>query len=265
MTAATHEVTAQLPRLPSVAPTGPLPAVTTPVVTSAAASGADTGGRARDHDGPVDPSLARLARGVQDCARALSCLADRLDSLERRLDAGAARAGPHDGPAATNGQQPRPRPNPADAESLEVMARALEGLSADRLQGLDQRLRRLETLPASVGRLQKDTAWLAELATTRRLEAAATTRADGPAELAPVYHELDSVAELVSTHHAAATQSLDRVRTLERAVLEMRRHMERNLAEHTRAATSEQALAGARIDTVEARLTMVEPVVPPAV
>lgn len=202
-----------------------------------------------------ETSLARLARGVQDCARGLTSLADRLDGVERRVDALAIR------PVAS---APAPVPSSArvaslpDPAGLEARLRALEGLSADRLQAFDQRLRQLETLPASVGRLQKDTARLSDLATTRRVDEAAATREVAAAELAPMYQELDSVAELVSSHHAAASQSLERVRTLERAVLEMRRHLERNLAEHARAATAEQETAHTRLQRLEARLAAME-------
>lgn len=78
------------------------------------------------------------------------------------------------------------------------------------------------------------------------------------AELAPIYQELDSVAELVSSHHAAASQSLERVRVLERAVLEMRRHLERNLADHTRRATAEQETAATSLQGIEARLAAID-------
>jgi hypothetical protein len=172
---------------------------------------------------------------VQDCARALGCLADRLDRLERRIEAA-----------------PVAPPVPEQAE------RTVPAVTAQHLDGFDQRLRRLETLPASVGRLQKDTAWLVDLATTRRIEAAATSRAAAADELAPVYKELDSVAEAVSSHHAAATQSLERVRTLDRAVLEMRRHVERSLAENTRANASGQSSVDIRIEALEARLAEIE-------
>ncbi len=198
----------------------------------------------------ADQSLARLARGVQDCARALASLADRLDGLELRLgdraDAPVARPVP---PEPTRGRTGSP-----EHEALDVRVRALEGMAGDRLQALDQRLRRLETLPLAVGRLQQDTALLANLARTRVPDEGGRREPD----LAPVYQELDSVAEVVSSHAAAATQSLERVRTLERAVLEMRRHLERNLAEHTRTATSEQIAARGRVDSLEARLAAAE-------
>ena len=120
--------------------------------------------------------------------------------------------------------------------------RALEGMAADRLQGLDQRLRRLETLPAAVGRLQQDSPGWPTSATAGGPTAPAVP-AGVAADLAPVYEELDSVAELVSSHHGAANQSLERVRTLERAVLEMRRHLERNQAEQARRPPSELTTA----------------------
>jgi uncharacterized coiled-coil protein SlyX len=186
--------------------------------------------------------LARLARGVQDCARALASLADRIDGLEQRLDVVAT-------PSLTHA------PSDADADDLAAMVRALEEMSGDRVQALDHRLRRLESVPATVSRLQKDFAWLADLATTRTAQAAST--ANG-ADVAHIYKELDSVNEMVAAHHAAASQSLERVRTLERAVLEMRRHLERNLTEHSRAAGSEQAAAGDRVTRLEARLAALE-------
>ncbi len=207
-------------------------------------------------DQPVDPgpdqSLARLARGVQDCARALASLADRLDSLERRVDevaiAAAARSG--------SGEPTRPRLGTPAIEALDARVGALEGLAADRLQSVDQRLRRLETLPPAVSRLQHDAALLTNKARVGAADDLAA-RGGGP-DLAPLYVELDAVAELVSSHHAAGTQSLERVRTLERAVLEMRRHLERTLVEHTRMAASDQAAACARIDAIEDRLTATE-------
>ena len=204
-------------------------------------------------DGPTDPvadpSLARLARGVQDCARALASLADRIDGLERRLDG-------VDHPAGTNGAAGH-RPTGA-AEAVDVRLRALESMADDRLQGLDQRLRPLEALPAAVGRIQADLVLLADLGRVGR--------PDGPADgtdLAAVYEELDSVAELVSAHQSAANQSLERVRTLERAVLEMRRHLERNQAEQTRVAGSDLAAANERIERLEARLAAAESTVRP--
>ncbi len=198
-------------------------------------------------DLPADPSLARLARGVQDCARALASLADRIDGLERRLD-GA------DHPAGTNGAA-APRP-PGTTEAIEVRLRALEGMAADRLQGLDQRLRPLEALPVAVSRLQQDLVLLADLGRVGRPDG--TGGPGGGTPLAAVYEELDSVAELVSAHHGAANQSLERVRTLERAVLEMRRHLERNQAEQARVATSELTTAKGRLDSLEARLAAAE-------
>ncbi len=187
-----------------------------------------------------DPSLARLARGVQDCARALASLADRIDVLERRLGSVASDPAPR-GPAAG-------LTSPA-IENLGNRLGALEGLSSDRFQLLEQRLRRLEALPDAIVRLQQDTAVLADRARSRR-----PGGEGGPVDLEPVYQELDSVVEVVSAHHVAASQSLDRVRTLERAVLEMRRHLERNLAEHDRAALSEQTATRMRIDAIESRL-----------
>jgi len=187
----------------------------------------------------ADPSLARLARGVQDCARALASLADRIDGLERRLD--AATAGPGAVPSATG----------PHGETVDVRLRALEGMSADHLQGLDQRLRRLEALPTAVSRIQEDLVLLADVGRPRG------PAGSGP-DLAPVYEELDSVAELVTAHHGAATQSLERVRTLERAVLDMRRNLERNQAEHARVATSELTTARDRLDGLEARLAAAE-------
>ncbi len=194
-------------------------------------------------DAPTDLGLARLARGVQDCARALECLADRLDGLERRLD------------AATTPPAPRPMVGVASslasatppAEPLATRLLALEGMATDRLQAFDQRLRRLEILPVAVGRLQQDTVRLSELARAKRLD-------EGAGDLTSVYAELDSVAEVVAAHHDAANQSLERVRTLERAVLEMGRHLDRNLAEHTRLATTDQAATRGRIDDLERRL-----------
>gem|GEM_PF-4472271 len=200
-----------------------------------------------------DQALARLARGVQDCARALASLADRIDGLERRLDAVTTSPPPPPPPPAlpiVPATSVRLRPPTYDVDSLETRFRALEGLSADRLQGLDQRLRRLETLPQAVLRLQHDAAALADAGRTHR-----TTADAGRVDLDPIYQELDSVSALVSSQEVAAAQSLERVRTLERAVLEMRRHLERNLAEHNRVATSEHAAARARLDAVEARLT----------
>jgi hypothetical protein len=137
------------------------------------------------------------------------------------------------------------------ADTLDVRFRTLEGMATDRLQALDLRLRRLEILPVAVGRLQQDTARLTELARAKRLD-------DGTGDLTPVYEELDSVAELVAAHHGAANQSLERVRTLERAVLEMGRHLDRNLAEHTRRTTSDQTATRGRIDGIEGRLTAAE-------
>jgi hypothetical protein len=185
----------------------------------------------------------------------VSCLADRLDVLERRFVT-APVVGPAPSPGARDGDasRSRPRVEPSPRDDLEARVRALEGMADDRLQGLDQRLRKLETLPVTVGRLQKDTAWLTDLATTRRVEEALATRMATAAELTPVYQELDRVAEIVATHHAAASQSLERVRTLERAVLEMRRYVERNLADHTRSATSEQVAVHDRIEALEASL-----------
>ena len=93
--------------------------------------------------------------------------------------------------------------------NIDVRLRALEGMSADHLHGLDQRLSRLEALPTAVSRIQEDLVLLADVG-----------RAHGPAgsgagpDLAVVYEELDTVAELVSAHHGAANQSLERVRTL---------------------------------------------------
>ncbi|MEA2901288.1 MAG: hypothetical protein QOH36_1175 [Actinomycetota bacterium] len=194
----------------------------------------------------ADPSLARLARGVQDCARALASLADRIDGLERRLDGVDHPAGRHGAAAA------------GPSEAIEVRLRALEGLADDRLQGLDQRLRPLEILPAAVSRLQQDLVLLADLGRVGRPDGG------GGSDLDAVYEELDSVAELVSAHHGAAAQSLERVRTLERAVLEMRRHLERNQAEHARVATAELTTAKDRLDRLEARVHAAELSSPPA-
>ncbi len=188
----------------------------------------------------ADQALARLARGVQDCARALESLADRLDDLEARLDdvAPVPPIEPGDG-----GRRGVARPA---AHSLESRIGALEGLSADRYQSLDLRIRRLEAIPAALERLQSDTALLVDVSRSRR--------SDPHADLEPVYQELDSVSELVSAHHAVASQSMERVRVLERAVLEMRRHVERGLADQERVARSEQFTARARLDAMEARL-----------
>ncbi|HEX7276825.1 MAG TPA: hypothetical protein VF244_05570 [Acidimicrobiales bacterium] len=193
-----------------------------------------------DADAPADNALAKLARGVQDCARALASLADRLDALERRLDAS--------GPAG-----PIPRDlMPRAAESLGSRIGALEGVSADRYQLLEQRLRRLEALPDAVVRLQRDSAHLADAVRSR-----GSTTPGGPVDLDPVYLKLGSVVEMVSAHHTTASQSLDRVRALERAVLEMRRQLERNLSEQNRATLSEQAATRARMDSIEARIRTV--------
>ena len=257
------EIAARLGRLPALPHSASEAAVAkvTDTHTGVAPPATDEASTAtREAEATDELSLGRLARGVQDCARALSGLSDRLDRLERRFESAAT-------PAALRGAAPS-RNNPGDPsawrrltapdrDDLETRLRALEGMAADRLQGIDQRVRRLETLPASVGRLQKDTAWLTDLATSRRIEAAATKAAPAT-DLAPVYQELDSVADLVSSHHAAATQSLERVRTLERAVLEMRRHLERNLSEHSRVATSEQATVGGRVERLESRLSALE-------
>ena len=198
-------------------------------------------------DAPADLALVRLARGVQDCARALECLADRLDGLERRLD------------AATSPTVPRPpvgippslvSATPA-AEPLDSRLLALEGMATDRLQAFDQRLRRLEILPVAVGRLQQDTARLSELGRAPRPD-------EGVGDLTSVYAELDSVAEVVTAHHDAAQQSLERVRTLERAVLDMGRHLDRNLAEQTRLAATDQVATRDRIDDLADRLTAAE-------
>lgn len=189
----------------------------------------------------TDPSLARLARGVQDCARAVACLADRLDGLERRVEVLAR-------PLVAPTSNPGPGPEARAASrglGLEPRLRDLEGEAEGRLQGLDQRLRRLETLPASVARLQKDTAWLTDLATTRRLEAAAASAAKAP-----------------GPDHGASP-SLERVRTLERAVLEMRRHLEWSLTEHTRVTASDQLAIASRLERLEARLETAAPAAPP--
>ena len=197
----------------------------------------------------ADPSLARLARGIQDCARALASLADRIDGLERRLDG-------VDHPVSTNGATAHDAT--AAAETIEVRLRALEGMADDRVRGLDQRLHRLESLPGAVTRLQQHLVLLAEVGAARRPDDG------GGADLAAVYEQLDAVAELVSAHHGAANQSLERVRTLERAVLEMSRIAERNRAEHARVATAELAGAISRIDRLEARVHAAESSLPPA-
>ena len=237
------EVAARLGRLPSrpSPASGPVEAAAEPRP-------------AHDADSVDGVSLARLARGIQDCARAVSCLADRLDRLERRLDSATTHS-----PAGEDAvRQPAFTRPAADRDGFDLRLRALEGMAADRLQGIDQRLRRLENLPPAVGRVQKDVAWLTELATTRRIDEAASPKPAAAPDLAPVYQELDSVADLVSSHHAAATQSLERVRTLERAVLEMRRHLERNLAEQSVVVSTGQATADGRIQRLEARLSAVE-------
>jgi hypothetical protein len=209
-----------LPTVSDRARSAPAPAVLPWPVTTPADPGPSAAGSSAaelTESAPSDHALARLARGVQDCARALACLADRLDGLEHRLDA-VATATTHPvggGPSSSSSSSP-------ETEPLDVRVRTLEGMAADRLQAVDQRLRRLEILPVAVGRLQQDTARLSELARAKLLD-------NGAGDLTSVYQELDSVAELVAAHHGAATQSLERVRTLERAVLEMGRHLDRRL------------------------------------
>ena len=237
---ATTPVVPELPSVPVLRPSSVAAPSPSPRMTHAAILGWPVAPPdIAQAEAMADPSLARLARGVKDCARALAGLADRIDLLERRLD--AATTGPGAAPSAAG----------PHGESVDVRLRALEGMSADHLQGLDQRLRRLEALPTAVSRIQEDLVLLADVGRPRG-------PAGAGADLAPVYEELDSVAELVTAHHGAATQSLERVRTLERAVLDMRRHLERNQAEHARAATSELSTAKDRLDSLEARLTAAE-------
>ena len=104
------------------------------------------------------------------------------------------------------------------------MVRSLEGMSADRLQKLDQRLCKLESRAVPAGPINVEPVRAVERFATHRTP---STAGGGSAELAPIYHELDALAELVSSHHAAATHGIERVRSLERAVLELRRHLER--------------------------------------
>lgn len=205
---------------------------------------AGAGAAATAPEAPADQSLARLARGLQDCARALESLADRIDGLEARLDDAIAPPPAPGAAAAPDGD--RSRPNGPRSESVETRLGALEGMSTDRFQALDQRLRRLEALPEVVERLRQDTVLLADVSRSRP--------SASEADLAPIYQELDSVADLVSTHHAAASQSLERVRTLERAALELRRHLERSLADLARVLQSDQGSLRSRLDAVEARL-----------
>src|SRR5205085_10870383 len=160
-----------LPAMPPLPSLRPLPAAAAPPSRPAPAGalfqwpvsptpivGADD---AESSHPVADPSLARLARGVQDCARALAGLADRLDGLERRLDAVAPGLPPAHplGVAAV----PNHRAPGYESDPLALRVRALEALSADRLHVLDQRLGRLETLPAAVGRIEQDLILLAEV------------------------------------------------------------------------------------------------------
>ncbi len=101
-----------------------------------------------------DPSLARLARGIQDCARALACLADRLGGLDRRLDAFGTPAPDPDPPLAHTA--------PSGHADLQVTAPGLEGIAAGSPHAADHIRPKLETLPTTVGRLRTDTDGLAD-------------------------------------------------------------------------------------------------------
>ena len=134
-------------------------------------------------EAPLDPSLARLARGVQDCARALASITERLDSFERRLD----RAGPPIPAPQPSAPQPAAPHVPVEthwraSESLHAMVRSLEGMSADRLQKLDQRLCKLESRAVPAGPINVEPVRAVERFATHRTP---STAGGGSAELAP--------------------------------------------------------------------------------
>ena len=80
-------------------------------------------GRPRHAADPADatPSSPGWPVGVQDCARALACLADRLDGLERRLDAVRPRPAPTPAPTA---------PTACSQTARRPVARGLEAMAA---------------------------------------------------------------------------------------------------------------------------------------
>lgn len=179
---------------------------------------------------------------MQDCARALECLADRLDALEARL-----------APPVTPDAPPEPCASLFDSvtsevDGLRVAVTAVEGMASDRLLAFEERLRRLEQLPDQVAEMRR------QHAGRRSLEAAVeAVTAGGPsASAAPaagvadvyrhihrdihrdiyrhiyrhIYRELEAVADVVASGQATTSGGLERVRTLERAVGELRYRVE---------------------------------------
>ncbi len=238
---------------------------------AAAAPVADAGAGAGDYE-PQDESagLGRVARGVLDCARALTSISDQVRTIEERLEEiGSRKAWDVTAPLGALAEQ---------SAGLDARVRALEarstgkvdagdraGESAEaRLRALEQRLGRLEALPTEVALLRREVvprdAMAAHVAdaVARQVQRLAEEMTTLPDDLAGVYRELDSVAEVVADGHAAATQGLARVKALEWAVLELRRSVERSVARTTAVPAPRPAAPLRALADLESRIVSLE-------